>query len=121
MRAPAGGQRRSTAIRGMVGIDSPQYAAAELFKSLFGDDSVHDMPPEMGGEDFSRFARRLEVPGLQFRIGTVSAEAVAASKRPGAAPLPSVHSSKFAPIPEPTLRTAVTAMSNLALALLTDK
>lgn len=96
-------------------------AAARLFSSLFGAKNVYELPPEMGGEDFSRFARRLKVPGLQFRIGTVSAEAVAASKRPGAPPLPSVHSSKFAPIPEPTLRTAVTAMSNLALALLADK
>ena len=96
-------------------------AAAGLFSSLFGDENVDELPPEMGGEDFSRFARELKVPGLQFRIGTVSAGAVAASKLPGAPPLPSVHSSKFAPIPEPTLHTAVTAMSNLALALLADK
>jgi hippurate hydrolase len=75
----------------------------------------------MGGEDFGRYARYLKVPGLQFRTGTVSAEAVAESKRPGGKPLPSVHSSKYAPLPEPSIRTAVTAMSNLALALLADK
>ena len=96
-------------------------AAAGLFKSLFGDANVSEMPAEMGGEDFSRFARELKVPGLQFRVGTVSEQAVQAANRPGATPLPSVHSSKFIPIAEPTLHTAITAMSNLALALLADK
>jgi hippurate hydrolase len=32
--------------------------------------------------------------------------------------LPSPHSSLFEPIPEPTLRTGVTAMSSVAIALL---
>ncbi len=96
-------------------------AAAGLFQALFGNDAVHELPAEMGGEDFGRFARYLKVPGLQFVVGTVSEQAVETSKRPGADPLPSVHSSKFAPLPEPTLRTSITAMSNLALALLADK
>ncbi len=96
-------------------------AAAELFESLFGEANVYELPAEMGGEDFSRFARHLKVPGLQFRVGTVSEQAVQAAKRPGATPLPSVHSSKFIPIAEPTLHTSITAMSNLALALLADK
>ncbi len=96
-------------------------AAARVFTSLFGEESVYEIPAEMGGEDFGRFAHHLKVPGLQFRTGTVSPESVAESKRPGGKPLPSVHSSKYAPLPEPSIRTAVTAMSNLALALLADK
>lgn len=96
-------------------------AAAEVFKSVFGPDSVRELPAEMGGEDFGVFARHLSVPGLQFRIGSVSAEAVEAARREGAEPLPSIHSGKYAPLAEPTIRTAITAMANLALALLEEE
>jgi len=33
-------------------------------------------------------------------------------------PLPSLHSSKFAPVPEPTIKTGIMAMSAAALELL---
>ena len=59
--------------------------------------------------------------GLTFRgVGAVAPEAVADSQRTGA-PLPSLHSSKFAPVPEPTIKTGVTAMTAAALALLAKK
>ena len=48
----------------------------------------------------------------------VSDLALKASQRPGAIPLPQVHSSRFAPIAEPTLDTAVRAMGLLALEIL---
>jgi hippurate hydrolase len=92
-------------------------AAARLFRSVLGDDHVVERRREMIGEDFGVYARTLGVPGFLFRVGTVGAAAVAASRQPGAAPLPSLHSSTFAPIPGSTLRTAVRAMTNLVLAL----
>ncbi len=72
----------------------------------------------MGGEDFGRYARALEVPGLIFRVGSQDPESLAASLEPGALPLPQAHSSRFAPVAEPTLQTSLRAMSLLALDVL---
>ncbi|MBI4626093.1 MAG: amidohydrolase [Verrucomicrobia bacterium] len=84
-----------------------------------GADNIRTIDPEMGGEDFSQFGRTVEkVPICMFRLGAVAPEKVAESQRTGV-PLPSLHSSKFAPVPEPTIKTGVTAMTAAALDLLT--
>ncbi|WP_414663522.1 amidohydrolase [Horticoccus sp. 23ND18S-11] len=86
-----------------------------------GSDRVKTIEPEMGGEDFSRYGRTAErVPICLFRLGAVAPEKVAESERSGQ-PLPSLHSSKFAPLPEPTIKTGVTAMTGAALELLGKK
>ncbi len=93
-------------------------AASGLFRGLFGEENVFKMPATMGGEDFGRYAKHLGVPGLQYRIGTVTRDRWEASEQPGADPLPALHSSKFFPIPEPTVKMAVESMANLALSIL---
>ncbi len=86
-----------------------------------GADKLVTIEPEMGGEDFSQFGRTVEkVPLCLFRIGTVAPEKIAASQRSGM-PLPSLHSNKFAPVPEPTIKTGVTALTAAALELLAKK
>lgn len=92
--------------------------AVEVFRAAFGAERVLEKPPSMGGEDFGQFAKEAGVPGFMFGLGTIDAGAIERSKQPGGAPLASIHSSKFAPIPEPTIRTGVEAMTGLALALL---
>ena len=88
------------------------------FERWLGAANVKSIDAEMGGEDFGRFGRTTErVPISLFRIGAVAPEAVAESTRTGR-PLPSLHSSKFAPVPEPTLKTGVTALTAAALELL---
>jgi amidohydrolase len=89
-----------------------------MFREVFGEDRVVQRPPSMGGDDFGRFPKALGVPGMYFRIGASNPEAWRASQREGGAPLPSLHSSRFAPDVRPTLRTGVSAMSHLALELL---
>jgi hippurate hydrolase len=84
----------------------------------FGADRVQLIAPEMGGEDFSEFGRTTEhVPICLFRLGAVDPAKVAESLRTGL-PLPSLHSSKFAPLPEPTLKTGVAALTAVVLDLL---
>jgi amidohydrolase len=86
-----------------------------------GAENVKQIQPEMVGEDFSQFGRTVEkVPLCLFRLGAVAPEKVADSQRMGT-PLPSLHSSKFAPVPEPTIKTGVTAMTAAALELLRKK
>lgn len=88
------------------------------FTSWLGADNVLSIDPEMGGEDFGQFGRTLDkVPVCLFRIGAVDPAKVAESRRSGI-PLPSLHSSKFAPLPEPTIKTGITAMTAAALDLL---
>ena len=73
----------------------------------------------MGGEDFSEFSLPdHSIPAVDFHVGAVAPEKIAESKKPGAAPLPSLHSSKFAPVPEPTIRAGIIAMTSAVLDLM---
>jgi hippurate hydrolase len=86
-----------------------------------GADNVKTIDPEMGGEDFSRYGRTAErVPICMFRLGVVAPDLFAESQRTGA-PLPSLHSNKFAPLPEPSIKTGVTGMVGVALEMLGRK
>ena len=55
---------------------------------------------------------------LELKRELVAPEKIAASKKPGAEPLPSLHSSKFAPVPEPTIRIGIIGMTSAVLELL---
>ncbi len=83
-----------------------------------GAANVKPIQAEMGGDDFCEFGRTAaHVPLCYFRLGAVAPEKVAESERTGV-PLPSLHSSKFAPVPEPTIKTGVTALTAAVLDLL---
>jgi hippurate hydrolase len=83
-----------------------------------GADHVQTIDPEMGGEDFSQYGRTPEkVPICLFRLGAVDPAKIEESRRTGAA-LPSLHSAKFAPLPNPTLQTGVVSLTAVALKLL---
>lgn len=90
----------------------------DVFVARFGEERVVPHKPTMGGEDFGRF--RLADPKIQsmlFWLGAVDPQKYAAAKASGT-PLPSLHSSKYAPAPEPTITTGVEAMTAAALALM---
>jgi hippurate hydrolase len=87
-------------------------------KSAIGADNVVLKDPTMGGEDFSEYSLAdHSVPAFIFRVGAVDPAKVAASKKTGL-PLPSLHSSKFAPVPEATIRTGLVGMTSAVLDLL---
>jgi hippurate hydrolase len=87
-----------------------------LFREVLGAERVHERPPVMGGEDFARYGRE-GVPIFLYFLGTQPPERVAESEREGGAPLPSLHSDQFYPVPEPTLKTGVLTMSLAVLNL----
>lgn len=73
------------------------------------------------GEDFSEYGRTLpKIPITIFWVGGSDPEKLAAGRRSGQL-VPSNHSAFWAPLPEPTLKTSVTAMSAAALELLGRK
>ena len=87
------------------------------FQTWLGADKTVAVKPIMGAEDFSGFGRTKEkIPICMFWLGAVDPQKVEESKRRGT-PLPSLHSSRFAPVPEPTIRTGVTAMTAAVLEL----
>lgn len=93
-------------------------AARAVFTAAFGPAAVVERRPEMGGEDFGRYATAANAPGFMFRLGSIDRTALAASRKPGATALPGLHSSRYAPTPAPTLATGIRAMAHLVLSLL---
>lgn len=72
----------------------------------------------MGGEDFSMYSgENHAIPACMFTVGAVDPVKMADNRKNGT-PLPSLHSSKFAPVPEPTIRAGVVGMTAIVLDLL---
>jgi amidohydrolase len=91
--------------------------AAALRKGLGADNVVED-PPVMGSEDFGQFGLEgHQIPTLMLRVGAIDADRIVNSKKTGT-PLPSLHSSLFWPVPEPTIRTGVKAMTLAVMELM---
>lgn len=91
---------------------------ARVFRKEFGADNVVKVPPVMGSEDFGNFALDgHQIPACMFFLGAVDPARVAKARETGT-PLPSLHSSLFEPLPEPTLRTGIKAMTVAVLDLM---
>jgi len=90
---------------------------AGTFEKTLGASNVVKWPPIMGSEDFGNFSLDNQIPSCMFWLGAVEPAKVEASKKSGK-PLPSLHSSLFEPLPEPTLRTGVKAMTAAVLELM---
>jgi amidohydrolase len=91
---------------------------AETFRKTLGAENAVKLNPIMASEDFGRFGLEgRQIPICMFTLGAVDPEKVAQSRKTGV-PLPSLHSSLFAPLPEPTLRTGVKAMTAAVLELM---
>jgi len=87
------------------------------FKQALGEDNVVQMPPMMASEDFGYFSMDHTIPTTIFWLGASDPAKVKASRESGVA-LPGLHSALFAPVPEPTLRTGVKAMTSAVLDLM---
>lgn len=93
--------------------------ATQAMARVLGKDNVLDLKPVMGGEDFGLYGMTPEkVPLCLFWLGAVSPKKMEANKKPGGPLLPSLHSSRYKPDPEPTLKTGVKALTAIALELL---
>jgi amidohydrolase len=82
-----------------------------------GQDNVIKVPPLMASEDFGQLSLDHQIPSCMLWLGAIEPSRVEASRKSGK-PLPSLHSSLFAPLPEPTLRTGVKAMTAAVLELM---
>ena len=102
-----------------AGYNDPKLTeriAGAIAKAI-GPENVAQAPPVMTSEDFGRLGLDQQIPALQFILGAADPVKVEASRNSGK-PLPSLHSSLFAPLPEPTLRTGVKAMTAAVMELM---
>jgi amidohydrolase len=89
-----------------------------VWKKELGADNVEKIDPVMVSEDFSEYSLPdHSIPACDFFIGAVDPAKIADSKKTGT-PLPNVHSSKFAPVPEPTIRVGIIGMTSAVLELM---
>jgi len=90
---------------------------ARAFERTLGAQNVVKAPPIMASEDFGNLSLNHQIPSVMFWLGAVDPAKVEASRKSGK-PLPSLHSSLFEPLPEPTLRTGVKAMTAAVLEIM---
>lgn len=91
---------------------------ADFLRGRFGVARVMQVPPSMGGEDFSEYGRAdSNIKSLIFWVGgTPQAEFDAARANGGH--LPSLHSAYWAPDAEQVISTATEAMTAMAMEIL---
>jgi hippurate hydrolase len=87
------------------------------FKQALGDENVVKVPPIMASEDFGYFSLDQKIPATIFWLGASDPAKLKQSRETGV-PLPGLHSALFTPVPEPTLRTGVKAMTSAVLELM---
>jgi amidohydrolase len=89
-----------------------------VWKNSLGNDNVKMVDPTMGGDDFSEYSLAdHSIPAVYFHFGAVEPAKMAEYKQAGKE-LPTLHSSKFAPVPEPTIRVGIIGMTSAVLELM---
>nr|WP_229416200.1 amidohydrolase [Pseudoduganella armeniaca] len=88
-----------------------------VFQDAFGKANAVRVPAMTASEDFSQFAEQ-GIPSMFFFTGVYDPNAVAEAQRPGGKPVAFNHSPFYAPVPEPSIKTAVQAMSLAVLNVL---
>ena len=92
-----------------------------VWKKVLGDGNVDIVDATMGGEDFSEYSLPdHSIPAVDFHIGAVDPAKIEQFKKEGKE-LPSLHSSKFAPVPEPTIKVGIVGMTSAVLELMKGK
>ena len=93
--------------------------ATAAMKAALGNDNVFERQPLMVSEDFCVYSLPdHSTPAFMFFVGAVSPQAMVESTKPGAPPLPTLHSGKFLPVADTTIRTGVTGMVACVLDLM---
>jgi hippurate hydrolase len=101
--------------------NNPELARREAaaMKAVLGADNVVEKKPIMASEDFCVYSLPdHSIPAFMFNVGAVSPQTLSDSKKAGAPPVPALHSSKFLPIADTTIRTGITGMLTCVIELM---
>lgn len=105
--APAADYKITPGGKAVVNDAALTARTAAVFKTAFGDKAVAQTQPGSASEDYSEFIIA-GVPSVYFSIGGYDPAAIA---KADGKPLAVNHSPFFAPVPEPSIRTGVEAMT----------
>ena len=108
--APAPDIKLITGTDAVVNDDKVVQRTVQMLKTAMGDNNVVPTSPITASEDFSAYVNQ-GVPSMFFSLGIYDPKQIAAASQPGGKPLPFNHSPFFAPVPEPTIKTGVKAMT----------
>jgi amidohydrolase len=107
-----------------VQFNDPALTARErsALVNALGASNVVDLPRAMASEDVGVFGDASlnggkTIPVAYFRLGAMDPQEFAAAAAVGEL-LPGVHTSRFEPLPQPTLDTGVQSMTAVAISLL---
>lgn len=90
----------------------------QVFQTNLGEENVVEVQAQMIGEDFSRYGlAERKIPISMFYLGANDPAFLEKAIKEGLE-IPGLHSPYFAPIPEPTIKTGVKAMSLAAMDIL---
>lgn len=84
--------------------------------AVYGASRIVEAPPVMWGEDFGEIGRAARIPYLILWVGGVEPTRFEAAGG-DLTRLPSLHSSLWAPVPEPTIKTGAGSLTVAALEL----
>ena len=104
----------------VVNAESVVSTTEAVLKDTLGAKNVFRVPPITASEDFSAFVNQ-GVPAMFFFVGVSEPQQFMDSLKPGGKPLPFNHSPQFAPVPEPSIKTGVRAMSMAVLNVMARK
>lgn len=85
--------------------------------AALGADHVEAANSVMGSEDVGQFSLDGKIPAMMFRLGAADPARLAHARETGV-PLPGPHTSLFAPVYAPTIKTGIITMTAMALDLL---
>ena len=92
-----------------------------VFKQNFDDEKVVEVKALMVGEDFSAYGNQeRQIPISMFFLGANDPEFLKEAKEKGL-DIPGLHSPYFAPVPEPTIKTGIKAMTSFAMDILKNQ
>ncbi|MGW0210929.1 amidohydrolase [Streptomyces sp. NPDC003233] len=104
----------------LVNDDSAMARTSAALRAVFGEGRVIDPGPVTGSEDFGHFGAASGAPVCFWLFGGMDEETVIKAFTAGTfeTDIPSNHSSRFAPLIDPTLGAGVRSMVTAALAWL---
>lgn len=114
--APAADYTITPGGKAVVNDQALTDRTATVFKTAFGAHAILTPQPGSASEDYSEFIIA-GVPSVYFSIGGFDPAVMAKAKAEGKI-LPVNHSPYFAPVPEPSIRTGVEAMTLAVLNVL---
>src|SRR5215510_668068 len=117
--APAPVVNITAGAKSVVNDDALASRSGTVLKAALGDKARQMSEPWSGSEDYSEFVTA-GVPSFYFGIGGLDPKVLAEAAANKTA-VPGNHSPEFAPVPEPTIRSGVQAMSLVVLNVLQKK